>query len=45
MRELQQFTEADMPLPPRNITVGSMLDMWLDEVLPGTVSVVTEYQR
>jgi integrase len=44
MRELQRLMDADLPLPPKNITVGSMLDLWLDDVLPGTVSAVTEWQ-
>jgi integrase len=44
MRELHRLADADLPIPPQNITVGSTLDVWLDEVLPGTVSPVTEAQ-
>jgi len=44
LRELQQLADADLPIPSRTITVGTMLDQWLDVVLPGTVSKVTESQ-
>jgi integrase len=44
MREIQALSDADLPIPSRNLTVASMLDLWLNDVLPGTVSAVTEAQ-
>lgn len=44
MREIQRLADADLPIPPRTLTVGAMLDQWLTVVLPGTVSRVTEGQ-
>jgi integrase len=44
MRELERRVGTNLPPPPKNATVGTMLDLWLTEVLPGTVSEVTESQ-
>ena len=44
MREVQRLTDINLPVPPKNLTVGSMLELWLSDVLPGTVSAVTEGQ-
>ena len=44
LREMQQLADADLPIPSRTLTVAGMLDMWLTDVLPGTVSRVTERQ-
>jgi len=29
--------DARKPVPDQRMTVGAMLDIWLDDVLPGTV--------
>ena len=44
MRDFQRLTDASLPIPPKNLTVEAMLDTWLNDVLPGTVSPVTEAQ-
>ena len=44
LRELQRLADSNLPVPSRTMTVGSMLDQWLDDVLPGTVSAATEGQ-
>ena len=44
MREVQRLTDINLPVPPKNLTVGAMLELWLNDVLPGTVSAVTEGQ-
>lgn len=44
LRELQKLTDDGRPVPSRTATVGSMLDQWLADVLPGTVAAATEGQ-
>jgi hypothetical protein len=44
LREAQHLTEQGITVPPMTLSLGSMLDRWLDDVLPGAVSRVTEWQ-
>lgn len=44
MRELQRAVDAGQDPAPRDLTVGRFLDMWLDDVLPGSVAPSTEQQ-
>lgn len=44
LRNLQTMADRGVPLPDQKMTVGAMLDMWLSDVLPGTVAKATEGQ-
>ncbi|TVR22348.1 MAG: site-specific integrase [Ilumatobacter sp.] len=44
LREAQQLADAGIRAPTITLTVGAMLEQWLDDILPGTVSPVTEGQ-
>ena len=44
MREAQRLTDEGIKIPSLTVTSGSMLDQWLNDILPGTVSPVTEGQ-
>jgi len=44
MREVQQLVDDGIAVPSASLTVAGMLDRWLTDVLPGTVSLVTEGQ-
>src|SRR5680860_433991 len=44
LREFHNKVDAGVPLPDQQLTVGVMLDEWLEDVLPGTVSKATEGQ-
>ena len=44
LREWQSTLDDGIPIPDQRITVGAMLDVWLRDVLSGTVSRVTEGQ-
>ncbi|HWL42581.1 MAG TPA: site-specific integrase [Ilumatobacter sp.] len=44
LRQFQTNADAGVPVPDQQITVGLMLDQWLEEVLPGTVAKPTEQQ-
>jgi integrase len=44
MREAQGLIDQGIKVPPRTLTVAAMLDEWLEDILPGTVSPATEGQ-
>ncbi len=44
MREAQRLTDEGIRVPSLTLTVSSMLDQWLSDILPGTVAPVTEDQ-
>lgn len=44
LREVQGAVDAGQDPASRDLTVGRFLTMWLDDVLPGTVSPSTEQQ-
>jgi integrase len=44
LRNLQGMVDQGIPVPDQQITVAAMLDQWLTDALPGTVSKPTEGQ-
>ena len=44
LRNLQGLNDAGVPVPDQQMTVGTMLDLWVKDVLPGTVAKATEGQ-
>lgn len=44
LREFHNNLDAGVPMPDQQLTVGAMLDQWLEDVLPGTVAKPTEGQ-
>jgi integrase len=44
LRDWQSSLDDGLPIADQRITVGELLDIWLHDVLPGTVSRVTEGQ-
>ena len=44
LRQFQRNADAGVPVPDQQITVGAMLDQWVEDVLPGSVAKPTEQQ-